>query len=457
MVSPGRLGELFHTPARPRESEVADFSLTRDVWSKGLLHAKVPNRLPDLDEAQVYRVLGALKSRNLGSDIVRRLYAQILDLEGFTPGRAMEDAQRFWSEGEVQVRKGGVVSWVPVGEALYLDRDNFPAAARDYFSLIDLPPRRNATEVFARFKVAPMSKQNFSLTITRVVEEDGVIAARLRTRLAASLPFIKAHRAANSVDTQRLRRLDAIGVKALVEADLEFSLGGDLFQGQLEPGLLTGDSLLIGVNVTEGEEELMLRAITAMSDGLAEFFELQSGDDFEKLLAPTANGLRMMQLKRLLNNQTPEEIERLIVTLDAEIAETDHQGGIDAATFARGAGPGETRTKEAQNVPSSSVVDSGASTTGSVTPQSPPPPTERTPATAVTVTKLEIHDGGRGGGGGTIGMRVAGEQGRRVANLPISTLRPTLNNGRSCSSTAKVAFQSRSRVCKAGTRSAVIA
>ncbi|MER8755167.1 DUF3883 domain-containing protein [Mesorhizobium sp. M0976] len=415
MVSPGRLGDLFHTPARPRESEVADFGLTREVWSKGLLHARVPNRLPDLDEAQVYRILGSLKGRNPGSDIVRRLYAQILDLEGFTPALAMEDAQRFWSEGEVQVRKGGIVLWVPVGDALYLDRDNFPAAARDYFSLIDLPPRRNATEVFARFKVAPMSKQNFSLTTTRVVEEEGVIAARLRTRLAASLPFIKAHRAANSVDTQRLRRLDAIGVKIVVEADLEFSLGGDLFQGQLEPGqyLLTGDTLLIGVNVTESEEELMLRAITAMSDGLAEFFELQSGDDFEKLLAPTANGLRMMQLKRLLNNQTPEEIERLIATLDVEIAETDDQGGIDAATFARGAGPGETGTKDAQHVRSSGTADSTASTTAAVTPPSLPPPPNPTVATAVTVTKLEIRDGGGGGGGGggTIGVRVVGGTG----------------------------------------------
>jgi hypothetical protein len=414
MVSPGRLVDLFHIPVRPRAAEEADFGLTRAVWAKGLLHAQVPNRLSDLNEERIYRTLSSLKSRDPGPDIVRRLYAQILDLEGFSPAGAADEARRFWSEGLVQVRKGGVVSWVPVGEALYLDRDNFPAAARDYFSLIDLPPRRNATEVQARFNVAPVSKQNFSLTIARLIEEEGAIAARLRGRLAASLPFIKAHRAANSVDTQRLRRLDTLAVKAVIEADLEFSLGGDLFQGQLEPGkyLLTGERLLIAVNPAEPEDELMLRAITAMSDGLAELFELQSGDDFEKLLAPSSNGLRMLQLRRLLNNQTSEEIERLLATLDDEIAGEDDHGGIDAATLARGAGPGEPNP-DAQH----GAGDGAGAEDPKEAPTPPPPPPPTPPpappppaATGVTVTKLEIRDGGSRGGG-TIGVRVTGGTG----------------------------------------------
>lgn len=416
MVSPGRLAALFHIPARPRANEVDDYGLERAAWSKGLLHAGVPNRLADLDESQIYRVLRSLKVRAPGSDIVRRLYAQILDLEGFAPGRAMEESVRFWSEGEVQVKKGGTVSWVPVKEALYLDRDNFPAAARDFFSLIDLPPRRNATEVLARFKVSPTSKQNFTLTVARVVEEQGAIAARLRARLSASLPFIKAHRAANSVDTQRLRRLDLLSLKAVVDADLEFSLGGDIFQGKLEPGqyLLIGDTLMIGVNSAEPEEELMLRAITAMSDGLAELFELQSGDDFEKLLTPSTQGLRMMQLRRLLNNQTPDEIERLIATLDVEAGEPDEQGGIDAATLARGAGASERKFDDVSAPGANGSADSAMSTPGArVAEPSPPPPNSPPPAepplaTAVTVTKLEIRDGGHGGGGGSIGVRVTG-------------------------------------------------
>ncbi len=85
----------------------------------------------------------------------------------------------------------------------------------------------------------------------------------------------------------------------------------------------------------------MLRAITAISDGLAELFELQSRDDFEKLLAAETNSLRTLQLRRLLNNQTDEEVDRLLATIEDELAtDPGEVFAIDHDILARGEGPG---------------------------------------------------------------------------------------------------------------------
>ncbi|MDT8854987.1 DUF3883 domain-containing protein [Paracoccaceae bacterium Fryx2] len=343
MVTPGSLTKLFKTPKRPSETGEAQFGLSRVLWARGLLHAGVPGQLSDLSEVEIYRLLGSLKLRDPGPDLVRRLYVQVLDLAGFDASRSQEPARNFREFGEVQVRKGGEVKWVRTGEALYLDRDNFPAAIREYLALLDIPPRLSAVEVQARFGVAPLSKQDFSLTVTRLVEEEGIVAAKLRSLFLDSLPFIRAFRLSQSVETARLRRLDQLVLRIVVEADVEFSLGKNIFPGKLDAGkyILDGDVLIIAVDLSHRADELMLRAVTAISDGLAELFELKSGDDFEKLLAAEGSHLRTLQLRRLLSNLTKEEFDALLSGAEDTISGADDVGALDAETFAKGSGAGE--------------------------------------------------------------------------------------------------------------------
>ncbi|EPE93842.1 hypothetical protein RGCCGE502_33656 (plasmid) [Rhizobium grahamii CCGE 502] len=402
MIAPGRLAELFATPRPPRSDEGAKFGLDRAHWLRGLSYAGVPTSLSDLSEERLLRLLGSLHAQKPSAELVRRLYLQVLELDTFDASKAVDATNWYQKNGMVQVRKGGSTEWVRPSEALYLDRDNFPAAARAYFSLIDLPPRRSAADVLTRFAVAPLSKQNFSLTVSRVVEDEGAISARLRGRLKEALPFIKVYRAAHSAETQRLRRLDQLELKISVEVQLEFSLGSNVFQGTLEPGkyVLDHDILIVAVNVAEAEDELMLRAITAISDGLAELFELQAGDDFEKLLAAETNSLRTLQLRRLLNNQTDEEVDRLLATIEDEV--TTAAGdvfAIDADTLARGEGPGQGASNDETTSHHASKV--------------PQPPTSQTPipkpqqqVAGVAVTKLDTPEGSSRGGG-AVGLRIA--------------------------------------------------
>lgn len=430
MVQPGALSVLFKTPAPPTIEQETQFGLTRQLWLRGLINAQLPQSLADLGEAAVYHLLLTLKERGPIADMVRRIYNQILGVEDFAAARAPEDAKAFREQGEVQARQDGAILWSPVGDTLYLDRDNFPSAAREHLTLIDLPARRSATEVEARFGVVAVSKQPFGLTIGRTVEATENVAALLAARFADGLPFIKALRAANSMDSARLRRLEALELTIVVDADLEFSLGTKIFAGQLDPGkyVLKEDQLLVCVDISESEDEIVLRAITAISDGLAELFELQAGDDFEKLLTQHNDVLRMVQLRRLLANQTPEEVDRLIAGLEGEIAQSENGYSVDAATLAAALGPIHehgTRENDAatdttsatgnQDSPTDADTPSiAAALTPPASPQSlPPPPSrpllqQRPKATRVEVTELDLQPGGSGRGGRSVGLRIGG-------------------------------------------------
>jgi hypothetical protein len=422
MLTTGKLGVLFHHPARMSEDDVDSLGITRAVWDQGLRHALVPSSLAELTEVQIYRLLMSLRKREVGSDVIRRLYAQVIDLEEFDPSAGASASREFKREGQIQVRRAGSIVWAPVADALYLDRDNLPTAARSHFALIDIPPRRNATNIEAIFGAAPLSKRNFELTVTKVIEEEGYIAANLQRRLNDALPFIKAYRLASSTDTARLRRLDALCLKVVKVAELEFSSSGEFFSGTLEPGkhVLNNNDLLIAVNVTEHEEEIMLRATTAISDGLAELFGLQASDDFEKLLSATTSGGRQLQFKRLLSNYTDKEIQQLLSNLDGEIAEAEEPSKIDAPTLALGMGPSPTLTDESgvglesrQETPSPAVdtseTDSSFSKLAKLPPPLPPPV-----ATAVKVTPLEIVENANPSRGRSVGIRMG--RGSGVAN-----------------------------------------
>lgn len=402
MITPGGLARLFQVPRRPLEAEDEGFGLNATLWHIGLLRAGVPNQLSDLSEVEVYRLLNSLKKRDVAPDLVRRLYAQVLELDTFDASRAPEAVRTFRDNGYVQVREKGAVAWAKATDALYLDRDNFPTAAREYFSLLDLPPRRSAVEVQARFGVSPISKQRFSVTVGRVIDDESVVAAALRSRLADCLPYIKVYRSAQSLETQRLRQLERVTLRVAVEADLEISLGADLFTGKLEAGqyLLDGDTLIVAVDPSQPGDELMLRGITAISDGLAELFELQSGDDFEKLLWADSPSLRVLQLRRLLSNQPPDEIERLLMSIDEVLSETENVGAIDAETFALGAGASQTPP----SFPSPPTQPSPASSSGNA--DAPPRPSSAAPIVGLTATKLDVRDAA-GRSGTRIDVRVA--------------------------------------------------
>jgi Domain of unknown function (DUF3883) len=424
LATPGRLADLFAQPAAVGADEEQALGINPATSARGLIHANVAKSLSQFSSAQIYSLLLSLPDKQVSSDVVRSLYVQLLDLEDFDPASAEKLAAKFKREGFVQAKRRGALEWVPVGEALYLDRDNFPVVVRSKFSLIDLPPRRSRVLVEMLFGVLPTSKQKFSMNVTRIVEENGLITAKLKHRLDESLPYIKVFRLAVSNDVSRVSRLDNVELKIAKRVDLDFTMGDNLYPGTLDSGrhMLNDNELIVAIDLAQSEAEIMAHATTAMADGLAEFFELQSGDDFERLLLADEQAVRLIQLRRLLANHDAEEVDKLLATVDEQLLPKIEPSNVDAATLAAGlavaaaasvlAESFQATTGFATNSQTSSNASEGFQNIADVAqtipppPLLPPPPRPKTVAVAVTV--LDVHEPELDSSGKKIGLRVSG-------------------------------------------------
>lgn len=420
MLSPGRMGELFPTPATPSADN--PFDLDRDTWLRGLHIAGAPSSLADLSEQRVFDLLGSLEARGASTELVRRLYGQILELDTFDPNRAPVEASRFFQTGQLQVRRGTSVGWADVSETFYLDRDNIPAAAQDLVALIDLPSRRNANDILARFGAAPLSRQKLRMTVVERRDEQGVIAAILRRLWSAALPYIRAHRRAANSDAAALRPLDKLELVVCTHALVQIALGNETRTAPLESWkqVIADDTLIIVVDPLAHESEIAFLAAEVIGDGVAERLGLQSGTDFTRLLSAPNDAVRAVQLRRMLTHRSVEEIEALMSELEPEPAEAGHQ--IDAETLARAIAPAPLATPPAPTTDPTN--DSSPATPASQAVPTHPPATLSPLAPIIGVTaalqdpKPALSGGGGGGGGWRIGGATAALSAPRDPDRP---------------------------------------
>lgn len=412
MVSPGRLGELFPSPAPWHED--AAYGLTREMWARGLYVAGVARSLSDLDEGRIFDLLGTLQTKKPPTETVRRVYSQILDLDHFDASRAPAQAKRFFASGQLQARRGGVVEWAPVGDVYYLDRDNVPSAARDLVALIDLPSRKNSTDILARFGAGPLSQRNLVMRVLERTEEAGPIAALLDLRWQTSLPFIRAYRRASNTDNSALRPLDQLQLSICLDAELEVTVDAEQRRASLEPWkhAIAGDDLIVVIDPIANEDEIMLMAAEAIGDGIAERLGLQTGTDFTRLLSAPSDGMRATQLRRLLTHRSPEEIDALLAEITSQAPPGEPENGVDAAFLARALAP-EAKPSPAAPAPpppAPSPTPTNATAPAAIAndPATSPP---LAPVVGVTVSPAVPHIpniGGTGGGGGGGGPRLGG-------------------------------------------------
>ena len=383
MIDPGGLKALFHRPRAAMEESEALYGLNPGLWRRGLEHARVPFGLEDVSSTRLVALLKSLPDRDVSADVVRRLYLQVLELERFDTARAATAYREFLAKGRVQVVRGKAREWMSPKDALYADRDGFPAAAREHLALIDLPPRRNGGHVLERFGVAPLSRQSFSLVVKAFEEEQSIIAATLRSSLASARPFIAALRQAVSNDTPHLRRLDRLVLIVARSADIEVEIGDRRIAGHLDPWthVLQGDRLIIRVELPRHTDELFALAHEAIADGLAELFGVQSGAEFGRLLSASTDGLRRTLLQRMLPNQSDAEIDALLGRPEEE--EVYEPVKIDAATLAKGPAPTPSPA------PAAAPGQTGASATGTTTDATAwVPPTKAPTPSAITSIAL---------------------------------------------------------------------
>jgi len=314
MVQATRLQELFASPRPPEAVSETVYGLTLALWRNGLDRAGVPETIADLSEARIFSLLAQVAEQNASEEVVRRLYLQVLELSRFDEANAEIERADFLSTGRVQVHKGHKRQWVSPSEALYAEHSGFPAAAREFIALIDLPPRKGKATVLSRFGVNALNKERFRFEVASLVEDAGVASALLRASLNDAKPYIRALRISESPSDSRIKRFEEVDLKIVKLAELAVTIDDQRIVGPMETWthIWQGDTLIVAIDPVVSTAQMMALAHEAVADGLAEFFQLQSGGEFTKLLAAQDDGLRLMLLRRMLPQVSPEEFDLLL-------------------------------------------------------------------------------------------------------------------------------------------------
>lgn len=417
MAQPGRLAELFSVPRTPISSSEEAFGLTQVIWRRGLENAQVPQDLAELPEARIYALLKALPDRAPGEDTVRRLYQQILELEDFDSSAANAERAEFLAFGRVQVHRGHVRDWVKPTEALYADQAGFPLAAREFLSLIDLPPRRNTGNVAERFGVVALSQQKYKLDVTSIRSEPGPVAALLRTDLAAARPYIRALRLADANVTTRLRRFDRLDLTVATAAEIAVTISDKRIEGSVEywTHVLDGDTLIVVIDSTQPVPQVSALAHEAIADGIAELFDLQSGAEFAKLLGANSDGLRAILLRRMLPNLSDAEIADLLADIGGADEEPYETVQVDAETLALR--PSNPTVASGEQPESAEAGQAPVGKTNGSAPVIPSKPANPPAVTAKPVTTTPPLQPFRNGVRRTVGIRVGAPTGAIGANV----------------------------------------
>ncbi|POR41168.1 hypothetical protein [Methylobacterium sp. V23] len=337
MVQPLRLAELFSVPRPAAVGSDERYGLTHPIWRRGLENASVPQNLAHLSEGRLFDIFRGLKDREVNGDVVRRLYQQVLELETFDADRALSERQEFLRHGKLLVRKGHERIWVRPSEALYVDQTGFPAAARDFLALIELPPRRNTGNVEERFGVKAFSQQQHRIEVISIDEERGALAAMLRSTFDRTKPFIRALRASDGSPAPRLRRFERLRLCVAHTVEIAVTLGSQRrFEGSLDlwSHVLRDDELVVTIDNRLSPAQAQALAHEAVADGIAEVLELQSGADFSKLLSAPDDGLRSILLHRMLPDLSDQEMDELLADFDLDDEHYDPVQ-VDASTLSR--------------------------------------------------------------------------------------------------------------------------
>ncbi|MEP1425854.1 MAG: hypothetical protein ABJX32_04705 [Tateyamaria sp.] len=313
MSEPGALASLFRVPQTPNASSEIDFGLVGPLWRRGLERAGVVRGLGDIPEDQVYRMLLDLPSRGVPPEIASRFLLQLLERDAFDPETGGADRDRFLQEGKVPIHTKAGRDWGAREEAYYAHRDDLPEAARSHLTLVDLPSRRNATQVEARFGIPALRKDSMNIRLRSVEREGGPVAVALSNRFEQARPFILALRNHLSPDQSPLRRMKSLKLTVARRAEMELQIGDQTIIDYLDPfkHSLNGRDQELTVTIDPGcpDDENIDLGLHAISDGLAELFELQANSDFTSLLTAATQGLRMSHLLRSLPTLTEEELE----------------------------------------------------------------------------------------------------------------------------------------------------
>lgn len=317
---PARLDGIFARPSKPDPALAQAFCLDQALINKALANAGVGSGIEDVPEAAIYEILLDLPTRGLAPEVVKRFYFQLLEREDFDVAAGGAAAARFLETGKVQCRRHDAYEWVSVRDANYADRDGSSALARDHLALIDLPSRRSAANVTARFGVVALSRCPVELSVMQVISASPMIASLIQHRFESALPCIRAFRSLISADGQSLRRLDSLRLHVSTALRTQIVVRGQTYEAESPQWshLLRGEDLYILVNENAPNHHIPMLAAEVLADGLSDLFEVQNSPELAKLLACEDGEMRRLLLHRMLPNFPREEVEALVAEAPAQ-------------------------------------------------------------------------------------------------------------------------------------------
>ncbi|SDR40087.1 DUF3883 domain-containing protein [Pseudovibrio sp. Tun.PSC04-5.I4] len=343
MIAPGVLSALFKAPHSHDTNSQSEFPLKAAIWRRGLERAGVVRNLDDLPEQQIYHLLLSLPSLNVKPEVAGRLYLQILERDSFDPKLGGQERDKFITEGFLPIQNSGQRSWCERQGVYYAHRNDLPASARTHLRLIDLPSRRNAKHVEARFGVPTLSKDELNLRLCLINKVSSVLSEEIVSRYNRAKPYILAFRSIGLSYTAIHQRFKSTTLTVARKVEIEFSINAETIKEQLEPWQhsLDKEQIVITIDDTGSQDEIISQSLRAISDGIAEIFELQNGAAFFPYLMASSEKLLLSQLKHDLTSFSEEELVSLIKGTDRAF-ESPYAPDVDAETLASGPAPGSS-------------------------------------------------------------------------------------------------------------------
>lgn len=162
--------------------------------------------LESLKPDDLYSMLLNLPSSDPEGQIAPSIYRTLIEQGGIDTDSYLRDT--FFREGQMWGKRGNNDSYYPVKELSYLSQAVIPKAVLKEIPLVDIDPRRSASEIKRIFNVSSLKREDVSIRLHHEVTEYHPWSAEAWRHLKRALPFLYAFRLSKTADeTGKERRL----------------------------------------------------------------------------------------------------------------------------------------------------------------------------------------------------------------------------------------------------------
>lgn len=310
------LEELFPTPARPTQDQLAEFDLPGALIRDAHDRAGVISSFTQIDPDQLYSMLLTLPERegDRQGRWARGVYRAVLDHFSSADVTDSPARQRFCRQGRMWARQAEVETYCKVSDLWNVDSEDVPVALLKNLNVAALPKRSGSKKVFDLFGVRSVDRKNILRTISD--HQPVVGAEQFNAEIQSIKPMIFFLRRSRSQSARETDLFKSVTIQVCLSISGEVEFEGQ--QSPLELGawdwILDENSKTAYVQTDPSEPDPLRSDLLADAVGqiFAAIFSVERGDEFARLIACKPKN-RVKILRRLAGEEdlpTIAEIER---------------------------------------------------------------------------------------------------------------------------------------------------